>query len=49
MKKTIRKVGTSKGIIFSQEESKNYDLEIDDILDIKIERKKRPQKKDDKP
>lgn len=34
MKKTIRKVGSSIGLIFSQEERKNHKLKEGDIIDI---------------
>ena len=36
MRKTIRKVGNSKGIIFNSEECKNYDINIGDIVEFKL-------------
>ena len=38
IRKTIRKVGSSKGIIFNSEESKNYNIQINDIVDIEIKK-----------
>ena len=51
VRKTIRKVGSSKGIIFSSEECKNYNINVDDIVDveltkIKLEEIKNEQKKE---
>ena len=36
MKKTIKQVGSSLGIIFNKEECKIYQLEKDDIMEIEI-------------
>ena len=43
MKKVIKKIGTSIGVIFNKEEAKIYDLEVGDIVDlndlVKVEEK----------
>ena len=38
MKKIIKRLNNSVGITFNKEERKIYDLEIDDIIEIEIER-----------
>lgn len=49
MRKQIKKIGNSAGIIFSLEEMKGYNLEVGDFVDIsdlvKVVAKKKPQKK----
>jgi len=38
MKKIIKKIGDSKGIIFSKDETKIHRIEIGDIIDLTIKR-----------
>ena len=38
IRKTIRKVGSSKGIIFNSEECKNHNININDVIDIEIKK-----------
>jgi len=45
MKKIVRKIGDSLGIIFNREERKIYDIRIDKILDLSLKDIKKEVKK----
>lgn len=38
MRKTIRKIGDSNGLLFNKEEVQNYGLKVGDIIDIQKHR-----------
>lgn len=40
IRKTIRNVGSSRGIIFNSEECKNHNINVDDIVDVELNKVK---------
>ncbi len=41
MKKQIKKIGNSRGITFSKEEQKVYDIKVNDVFDIEMTKEKK--------
>ena len=48
MKKIIKRIGDSIGIIINRDESKIYDLKVNDVVEVTIIKTKQKIKKDGK-